>query len=709
MTLALAVISICAVLVLGDLRVNDDHELLLRSSNAQYKKYLRFKDSYPQEQQDIIVVLEGDLLSNAALNSLYSATESLYTLNDVTNVSSLISIPWVDRTASASLNGDQQALSQIRDKLSLDQYLPGNLVSPGFDTTVLTVTLRKQAIENNNSLGTAVETIRDTLAQSLAPQFKWHLAGYPTLRHSLIGQINQDSLKFGGLAFLFATLAACIIFRNVAQVLTALIAPALAVAWTLGLMSLFKISINSLNQMVVVLILVITYTDSVHATMHLRDQITSLRSATQAMRSCIEEIMPACLLTSITTAIGFGSLCLSDSALIKQFGLVCAIGTLIGFMAVLFCIPLSTMLMRYSTRDQTAALANYHWRLPVKTDYLVLLFSVLITAWLVFTAGKLRPGYYLGENLPHDSEFNQALAISDKQLGGVLPLHILVQWDEDDPRRFKRRLNDIRKVQRKLTEETNMVWVSVSDMLRFSPGFNSTSKYEMLPDQLAAKVFDDKNSNALISTHLPLAGSAALNDTIYDLDEVLEKINGEVPGVELEISGSLPLINATSQQMIMDLVKGLGSTFAVISLLLVLVLKSWRLGLLLIIPNIAPVAVVAALLVLAGKPLQYASVIVFSICLGIAIDDSIHFINRYLRYRKSGLSLHDSVARTQRSVGRILIMTTTILIAGLLALLFSVNPTVSLIGALLIAALLTALVFDLVLLPVLLRLFVITS
>ena len=704
-TVVLIAITLFAISAIPRLQLSDDHELLLKSSTQEYQDYQLFKKSFPQEQQDLIVVVVGDLWSADGIDRMQSAIQSLRGLESVQGVATVLDVPWVEKQVRKLSAGDTEAITAIKTKLSNPDYLPSRFVATDFNTFTFTITLAETVVESRQALLRSNDSIRQSLAASINGDLDWKIAGYPALRIALIEQISSDSVTYGGLALLFAAIVAFAFLRSVKLVAVSLVAPAIAVIWTLALLAQFGVSINSLNQMVVVMVLVITYADAMHLLVYLRHPARSELTLSLLISNAGRVVLPACLLTSLTTGVGFSSLALSDSFLISQFGLVCAAGAIIGFIVVALCSPLMAWVVRSDGATQTRISGLQSPAISPNADHRILVFGVLVTSVLLVTAFQLKPGYQLGENLPADHEFSLATRLVDNELGGVLPLHMMVQWEDVTAAGDRQKIRDIRKIRALLHESTDLKWVSVVDMLRFSSGFNSVSRLELLPDHVVERLMNRSDAHALLTTQLPIADSKEFNQLFTHLSSVATSISAQVPGTIIKLNGSLPLLNATSQGMIGDLMKSLITTFVVVSVLMWLVFRSWRLALLLFIPNIAPIAGVATVLVCFNQPLRYASVIVFSICLGIVVDDSIHITHRYLCYRKSGLSVTHAVEQSIKEVGMVLILTTLILSGGFLALAFGSNPTVSLIGLLLITGLCIALIYDLMLLPPLLRRF----
>jgi predicted RND superfamily exporter protein len=151
--------------------------------------------------------------------------------------------------------------------------------------------------------------------------------------------------------------------------------------------------------------------------------------------------------------------------------------------------------------------------------------------------------------------------------------------------------------------------------------------------------------------------------------------------------------------IIADLARGLFIAAITIFFALSLFLRSWRLGLLSLIPNILPLSITAAALVLLDQPLQVSSAIAFSVCLGIAVDDTIHYFHRWRRERPLAANAREAAIETSVAVGLPILVTTLVLLAGFCALLPSVVGTTRVFAWIIIGGLITAVIADLLLLP----------
>jgi hypothetical protein len=190
------------------------------------------------------------------------------------------------------------------------------------------------------------------------------------------------------------------------------------------------------------------------------------------------------------------------------------------------------------------------------------------------------------------------------------------------------------------------------------------------------------------------------------VEHKLAELQAEHPGWRLQLTGTVVVASRNIAQMIRDLADSLLMAAVVIFGLLSVAFRSLKLGMLSVLPNVFPLAVTATALVVLGHPLQLTSVIVFSICLGIAVDDTIHFISRFQRELRIDGDVGAATARAMVAVGSALLTTTLVLFTGFAAVLTSEMPSSRLFAWMACLAIAAALLGDLVILPALVVCFV---
>ncbi len=715
-TTAILLAASITVAPLLNLKFNDDPRLLFRTDTDGYQQYQHFANRFPHELVDLGVLVQGDILSPDNLAALREASDTLAELDSVEAIYSLLSEPRYAKLAIASINQEAGAAEKLKKALTDSQRLPTKLIADNLQTSALLIALKPEVLSDSSVLSESIAAVQSTLENSLdSTALEISFQGFPALRVAVKQQVLHDMLLFGTLAVLFSAIVAWFMFRSVLVVGLALLGPLLAVLCTFAVVSLITPGINVLTQMVSVLILVVGFSDSVHIARVSRQCIDAGMTPTNTLLSTYKRLALPCLLTSLTTAAGFLSLMFSKSHLISEFGLICAIGCVLGFLAVMLSAPLgvagaawqaSRKLPRADRRSVPgkAAFESYpDWLvLPARLDYFVIALGFGLTLIMILIASQIKPQYKIGENLPPDNTVKEAVNIADKELGGSLPLHVMLSVESGSSTNLL--FKNVRQVQKQLNKHSSLIWVSSIDSSRYAPGFGTTNRLRLLPDDVVERQYHSASSSALISTMIPALGSQDINPLLVELQTIVDSANTD-SSVRINLTGFTTILGSASEQMIRDLGVSLLSAVILIWAITTVLFKSVRLGFISLLPNIAPVAALGAILVLCNQPLRYSAVVVFSICLGIAIDDTIHVIARFQQQVRSGLSTNDAVLTTLRDTGPVLLLSSAVMAAGFAALLFSSTTTLAWMGILCCSALLGAVIVDLTLLPALLRRF----
>jgi predicted RND superfamily exporter protein len=197
-------------------------------------------------------------------------------------------------------------------------------------------------------------------------------------------------------------------------------------------------------------------------------------------------------------------------------------------------------------------------------------------------------------------------------------------------------------------------------------------------------------------------GAAALEPVLEQVDRELAEIEMRYPGYHLHLTGTVVVAARSLRGVIRDLAVSLGFDAAVVFLVIALGLRSFTYGLISVIPNALPLLFVANYLLWTGQPLQVVSVLTFCLCLGIAVDDTIHFLMAYRRERGAGREAWSAIRHTVHHCGTAVIMTSIILAGGFAVMMASVMPALRLFGFLTTLTFLVAMVSEILVLPALL-------
>ncbi len=593
----------------------------------------------------------------------------------------------------------------------------GQLISDDGRATLIVARLdeHNQAIRQ---LAPIVERLQSACARSeAASNLTVRLTGMAPIRVEIFESVRNESTKFvlvgGSLTVVMATL----LFRRPAAVAIVCLSAMLGAMWTVGLMGLAGEPMNIITTVLPTLVLVIGFTDAVHLMIDIRRERAAGVAPRIAARDALRHLGLACLLCSVTTAVGFGSLAVARIPIIQHFGVLCGIGAVLALVAVLLLTPLLAG-TRWGLNVHAEAEADLPERFAkrlepmtraiIRRPWFTTIGGTLVTLLMCCSMFYLTPSNQATEALPTSRPSFQAVVELDKHFGGSTSAMILVEWDA--PLAFDSAdvLHAVDAVQQLAVAHPDVRNPSsIVSLIRSLPGADlplerQAENLRWVSDEQLKNYVRPELRRALVHLRLQEVGSTAHLATFEDLRREFPRLEAQYPGVRFHLTGTSVLASRNLNQMIVDLASSLGSAAAIIFVVMAVGFRSLRLGLISIVPNLFPMAVTAAYLVVTGRPLQMTSVIVFSICLGIAVDDTIHFINRFQREMKLDGDVRAAVLRTYQAVGSAMIMTSLVLLAGFGSLQISEMPTTRLFSLLSCVTIFAAMVGDLVILPAML-------
>jgi predicted RND superfamily exporter protein len=548
---------------------------------------------------------------------------------------------------------------------------------------------------------------------------EFHVTGNVPLRMVLMKNNRNNEIRYQVIGYSMILLMAAILFRGLSIVLVVAAAPVLGVFWTLGFLRYFDLQENPFSFVILpVLLSLVGFTDGVHIMIHIRKCMREGMAPKDACKRTLELVGLACFLTSLTTAIGMGSLAWANHQVVREFGWSCVLGVTATWISVMLVIPLISMtpwsrrLSRGSERDLLQhAIGRFeptlYWIIDRKRS--ISYFAILLTLGLGGLALALRPDDRKSSAFPTGSDAQQSLAHLDQAMNGLDVCMINVKWDPQklSSEQVAMALDQAESVLK--SEPLIGHPLSLVTLLNALPGEGSVldklSMAELLPPPLRQRLFDQDQSTATMTYRCKDLGTATYQSTFERIDQSLQSIAAKNPGLTMEMQGEAIWRWRNLYTIVTDLTASLGSAALIIFAVLAVAYRSLRLGLIAIIPNVLPLLASAAYMVITKQPLEVVSVCCFTICLGIAVDDTIHFMSRYLEEFKHGGSHASIIQRSFREVGTGMMMTTIVLVAGFSSVVTSDTRDHRVFGALGVITLVTALLCDMFLLPALLAYF----
>lgn len=677
---------------------------------------------------DAVIVVESEnFFTPQCAEALRQVVEDLEALDQVER------ILWLDRVpilnifglpepllprATASANRFEAAC----EKAMQHPLVGGQLLSNDTKTMLMLVTFNNYYLFTDEA---ATTELKETAIRSAATfgdvDLKFRVTGRMPSAIAAIQAHEQNQVKYQVIGYGMILLMSFILFRGIRAVIIVALAPMVGVFWTLGFIRFFEYNENPLIDVILpILVSLVALTDGVH----LMVQIRKLRAAGEtrevAAERGLQQVGLACFLTSLTTAIGFGSLMLADSKWVQQFGMCSTVGVGLSFIAVVTVIPLacSSWLGNKVHVGLEKSLIDRHlgrvrgliaWVLRYKKTLSAT--SIIVTVLLAACAFTLRPDQRQSDGLPKSAEATQALFHVDKAFGGLEFAKINLNWTESIPADAAEILEVIEAVDDLLATEPLIGHpLSIRNLLDAQPGSGPLAErmtlLELLPPPLKRAFYTPEYRQASVTFRVQDLGIAQYGPVFERVEQGLREIAAAHPyfSIALEESGAVWRWK-NLYQIVVDLATSLGSASVIILIVLALFYRSLRLGLISIIPNLFPLVLTAAYLAVMGYNLEIVMVCNFTVCLGIAVDDTIHFLTRYREERATAVDESAAIQSAFTGVGTALIMTTTVLVAGFSIVTFSDSrdhQIFATMGAITIGA---ALFCDMIFLPALLAVF----
>ena len=676
---------------------------------------------------DAIIVVESDgLFSPAGARTMRHVVQQLEELSYIRQ------IVWMDEVPTANIFGLPEPLlphetasparfDNARTKALNNPLIKGQFLSADARTMLLLVRFDFFFVEDDRDCITGLRQAAETAAaQASALEIAFSVTGRIPLYITARSRHEMDKFTYQLIGYSMIAVMALILFRGLSAVLIVAVAPALGVFWTLGYLPYFELQDNPFTDIILpVLVSLVGLTDGVHLMVHIRKLRAAGFSVRDASRQGVHEVGLACALTSLTTAIGFGSLVLASHEIVQEFGWCCVIGVVCTFVSVITTIPLlcSSRLGRNVHRGLEKSLIDKNLtRISDLVDYVLLhttTFSRMgigLTVLLAIISLGLRPDERHTEGLPESAEPVAALRKMDQALGGLEFANVRVKWNDSVDPDAPEVLTVVTKVDELLQSEPLIGHpISIRNLIDSLPGdpqaANRMPMLELLPPELKRAFYTPERRRGKVMFRVQDIGIAKYGPVFERIASKLGEIQAEHPAFDLELQGGAVWRWEHLYQILIDMLKSLTSASFIIFLVLSLVYQSIRVGLISIIPNLFPLVLSAAFLVLTGQYLEFVTVCAFTICLGIAVDDTIHFLTRYQEERQKTDDEHAAIRAAFTGVGTALIMTTLVLLAGFVTVAFGDSREVRIFASMGGITIASALLGDLLFLPALLARF----
>ncbi|MDC0477563.1 MMPL family transporter [Flavobacteriaceae bacterium] len=720
----------------------DNHEVNL--------EYLDFTDKFGEE---------GNLIVIGVKDSLLFTTENLNAWNNLSKV--LKDTSFVESVIAI---GDLQKLKKDKKKQQfyLEPFIKDTIKSdielisikkelfekyPFYDEflfntktkSVRTAIHLKKSIVNEPGRETYINNVLIPKVKSFESNYNLDIkiSGMPYVRTKNAENIKSEISTFVILALIITSIIFFLFFRSYRATFISLFVVMIGVVWTVGILGLFitntppgDFEISVLTGLIPPLIIVIGIPNCIFLINKYQHEVNKHGNKAKSLQKVITKIGNATLMTNVTTASGFATFIITNSKLLKEFGIVASLSILAIFILCILIIPIIYSFLpipeekhlEHLNRTWINSLGDWIEKTVKKSKINIYIISVLLLVTSIIGIYQIRISGSIIDDMPQKADWFDDIMFYEKEFNGIMPLEILINTKRKKGVTKLSTIKKMSKIEDVILEIPELSKpISMVSLVKYSKQayYNGNPKYYQVPTSQENSFILSyaKNSTSgsdvdLIKNYVDSTGqytriTAFMKDMeIEKMEEIEKKLNYEISKImpsnnfEVSITGKAYLFQKGTKYLVKNLIISLSLAIFLIALLMAYMFRSLKMIFISLIPNLLPLIVTAGLMGYLGVAIKPSTILIFSIAFGIAVDDTIHFLAKYRQELiTNNWEVKKSVYNSLRETGVSMFYTSIVLFFGFSVFTVSNFGGTVALGALVSATLLFAMLSNLLLLP----------
>jgi len=711
----------------------------------------QFKQRFGEDGNVLVIGLQDSSVYRLGnFNELRTLTDTLAKVPGVNGVLSVTKLLQLQRdTATSQFRAlpifrnaprSQAELDSLMRVVNRVEFYKGQLISPTTGATLLALTMDPAYLNSSRRQAVMQNILGHAHAFEQKTGIKLHYAGLPYVRSTMTSKVASEMKLFTFLALMVTGLTLLAFFRTWAAVVFPLLVVSVVVIWCVGSIVLLGFKINLLTGLIPSIIVVIGIPNCTYLLSRYHYDFRKSGNQVLAMTRVIRKIGLVTLMNNTTTAVGFFVFCLTDIAILYQFGLVATINIFVAFFISLILIPAAFTYLPPPTPKQLEHLdAAPLTKLLEFFEYVVLhrrptvyVTAAALVLLAIIGVRRIEAVSFMVDDLPKKSSVNSDLTFFERHFNGVMPLEFVVDTHKKRGLLKLKNLEKINQFENYLRTQPELTSpISIVTFLKATTQayYNGDPQFYRLPDnseknfilsslasskgsgagmdsKLLRSFVDSTGQYARISLKIADIGSRNL-DTLMNqriLPEMRRVFNGT--GMDVRPTGTTILFTKGNEYIINTLGESLVIAFGLVGLVVLLLFRSARTVLFALIPNGVTLIITAGVMGYFGLPLKPGTALIFVIALGIDGDNSIHLLAKFRQeMAANGDKVREAVSATLREAGTSMIYTSIVLLVGFSIFAFSEFGGTKALGLLMSASLLITNFSNLILLPAMLDTF----
>jgi len=723
------------------LNFTTDYKVFFSEDNPELSAFNEMQNKFSKTDNILIVVepTDGDVFTESVLNALKDITRASWLLPYSTRVDSLTNYQHTysvddelivtDLVANTDKYSDAE-IASIKNIALNEVSLVNNLVSMNGSVSAVNVTINFPAGDMSELMGRLVTNVRGLVdeIQLNHPSVKVHLTGLVMLNNAFSEAVDHDLKFLNPIMFLIVLFVLFITLKSISCVIGSLLVVLGSILGAMGLAGWIGIQLTPSSGVAPVIILTLALANCVHILTSFRSNYSLVNDKTQALRESLRVNYEPIFITNFTTSIGFFTLNFSESPPFHDLGNIVIIGVGLSFFLSLVFLPALILLLPYRHIKDSSFESKImpHLGLFVVGNRGILFFIVFL---VVIVLALFIPNNELNDDFINyfDSSilFRQASDFTNNNLTGMYVVEYSLESGEENGINQPVYLKNIKNLANWLRTQPKVKHVTVfSDVVqrlnmnmhdddpywyKLPEDKNTAAQYLLMYElslpyrfDLANQLSFDKSSTRLLVSY----DYVTSREIILNEKKIQNWISTNMPELVTKGTGPSVMFSYIGERNAISMMQGSIFALVVISFILVFALRSIKLGLISLVPNLIPAVMSFGVWGIINAQIGLSVSVVIGITLGIVVDDTVHFLSKYKRARtEMSMSADNAVCYAFASVGRALITTSIALAAGFSVLMFSDFSLNSDMGLLTAITIIFALLTDFFLLPVLLMRF----
>ncbi len=746
--LAVTALAIAATIEFAPLRlrleIDPSTEALLPGGDPSVGAYHQAVLDFGDDEVFVIAMESDDAFSVENLEALRRVSDRLSRIDGVRGVKSLVEVTsfrfvaendWIEVSPFIEeIPEDPFELEALRRRAVNDPIYQRTLVSTDARTAALNVSFRKMT--DRQFIAADLDgQVREILKEETIPDAGdgathrvFFVSGRPHIKSRMYHGMTRDLALLIPIALSVVGAVLALVSGTVRGVVLPLATVAISIVWTFGAIALLNRPLTVLTVLLAPTLVAIGSVYGLHVVNRYEEEVQRGGDRRAVVARCQQHMIVPLLISGITTVVGFAALLITDVPAVFEIGAFSVLGVASVTAIALAGIPAALMLLPHRSPRQPRRLefaARFETVLDRGLARLADLTCrhskgvMVVAAITTLGAAAMIPQIeidtdylsYFDRDAPVRSEFDTI----NRLLSGVVPLFVVIDGPGTGSLREPSALREIERLQRRLDGVPGVSrTLSIIDSLRMLNRAVSGDDPEqeripqtraavtellfMLPKTDSQRFLTIDHSRANLVVRTGQVGSAAMRDLFERITAVVE--DASLPAdFRVQVTGNALLLNRAADGVAIRQPLTVGLAAMTIFLLLTVGLRSFRLGLVAMVPNVVPVLIFFGVLGTGISPLSLPTSLIGSVALGVAIDATAHYIVRYRAERQAGMTAEEAVERCTRGVGRAIAIATIMLTLGFLSVTFSQFATLREFGFLSALTMAVCGITDLMLLP----------